>query len=262
MTQPFIRVLGSCDWHATAGNDQSHYTLCDKILIDTGSAAMMNLLNNGIEPTDIPLIFFTHMHSDHFMGLAPILHNWRVVKGDLGGLTIVGPKARVRKAVSLSLGLIFHDSPDMMGQIKTLPNIVELEGYDCTYETEDFLVHATDSQHSVPGLCYTFTDKKTGHKIGFSGDTGYQEKYGAFFRDCDLLVHECSFGGATLEEEKKIKSRHSSAEEAVRVSLESGAKKLLLTHTYEPKREAALATARAGLSIPVEWAMPGKVFEF
>ncbi len=261
MAQPFVRVLGSCDWHPTKGNDHSHYTLSDKILIDAGSAALMNLLNQDVEPTDIPLICFTHMHADHYMGLAPFLLNWRVVKGSLGGLTIVGPKASVRKAVSLALHLVYHDSSDMMEEIKTLPKIVELEG-DCTFETEDFIVHTTDSQHSVPGLCYTFTDKATGHKVGLSGDTGYQEKYGAFFRDCDLLLHECSFGGETPEKERNIKSRHSSAEEAVRVTLESGAKKLLLTHTYEPKREAALATARKGLSVPVEWALPGKVFEF
>ena len=34
MKQSFIRVLGSADWHQTAYNDHSCYTICDKILID------------------------------------------------------------------------------------------------------------------------------------------------------------------------------------------------------------------------------------
>ena len=38
-------------------------------------------------------------------------------------------------------------------------------------------------------------------------------------------------------------------------------KKLLLTHAYEPKRESALAEAKANLDIPVEWAVPYKTFE-
>lgn len=40
------------------------------------------------------------MHCDHYMGLAPLLHYWRVCRDrDLGELTIVGPKATVRKFV-------------------------------------------------------------------------------------------------------------------------------------------------------------------
>ena len=39
-------------------------------------------------------------------------------------------------------------------------------------------------------------------------------------------------------------------------------KRLLLTLAYEPKREAALRTARAGLTIAVDWAIPGSVVPF
>ena len=38
-------------------------------------------------------------------------------------------------------------------------------------------------------------------------------------------------------------------------------KKLLLTHTFEPKRESALEYATANLEIPVEWAVPYHTFE-
>ena len=48
----------------------------------------------------------------------------------------------------------------------------------------------------------------------------------------------------------------------MKVCAEGGVKRLLLTHAYEPKRESALKTARAGLTIAVDWAIPGSVFPF
>ena len=260
MNKPFVRVLGSCDWHPTKNNDHSHYTLSDTLLIDAGAACIMNLLNNDIEPTDLKTIFFTHMHADHMMGLPALLLNWRVVMdGDLSGLTIVGPKKTVRSAFERAFDFLCRDNEKLTKAFVAMPNIVELEG-DGVYETEDYMVNYTDSDHAVPGLCYVFTEKKSGKKIGFSGDTRILDKFGDFFRDVDLLLYECSYGGGPLDE-KNEKSRHSSSVEVANVVIASGAKRLLLTHTYRPKREAALEVANKMLTIPVAWAEPGKIFE-
>ena len=113
----------------------------------------------------------------------------------------------------------------------------------------------------MPGLCYRITDKATGRTVGLTGDTYYQAKYGAFFRGVDLLVHECSYGPGPLDDFATV-CRHSSAREAADVANESGARRLMLTHTYEPKREAALAEARRRTSIPVLWATPFTPVEF
>ena len=78
----------------------------------------------------------------------------------------------------------------------------------------------------------------------------------------DLLLHEASFGGGPVDPVENARCRHSSALEAVKICTEGQVKRLLLTHAYEPKREAALAAARAGLTIPVGWAIPGNVYPF
>lgn len=50
MKQSFIRVLGSADWHQTAYNDHSCYTICDKILIDACPSVITQLLEHDVDP--------------------------------------------------------------------------------------------------------------------------------------------------------------------------------------------------------------------
>ena len=260
MTASFVRPLGSADWLPTKGNDHSCYTLNDKVLVDCNAGVLMHILSLDKDPTEFDHIFFTHMHIDHCMGLASILHHWRVVKGDLGGLTIVGPAATVREQVMLTLKYTFHDNKDMMKDIKRLPNIVEVSG-DGTYENDDFTVAYTDADHAVPGLCYVFTDNNTGKTIGFSGDTMYMPKFTDFFRNIDLLVYECSYGGGPLDD-NVVNCRHSSSREAAQVVNEAGAKALMLTHATEHKREGAIIEAGKRTDVPIYWALPFKKVEY
>ena len=142
-----------------------------------------------------------------------------------------------------------------------MPEIVELAG-DCEIAAPGYRIRVTDSDHAVPGLCYRITDAETGHSVGFTGDTRYRECFPEFFGGVELLLHEASFGGGPLDPVENARCRHSSALEAVKVCAEGGVKRLLLTHAYEPKRESALKTARAGLTIAVDWAITGSVFPF
>lgn len=259
MAQSYVRVLGSADWQPTAGNDHSCYTVCDQILIDACPSVVTNLLGQGVDPINVSTICFTHMHADHYMGLAPLLLYWRVRMASLGGLTIIGPKATVRAGFERALNFVFHDSRDLSAKIRQMPKIIELEGA-ATCEVSGFRFNVMDSDHAVPGLCYRIEDASTGTSVGFTGDTRYLDAFGGFFREVNLLVHEVSFGAGPLDEKVNAACRHSSAREAVRVAAESNARALLLTHTYGSKRADALAYARSALSIPVEWAEPGKVF--
>lgn len=258
MNQPFVRVLGSADWQQTKRNDHSCYTVSDKILVDACSNVVQNLMEQDVDPVSVTTICFTHMHADHYMGLAPLLLYWRVRKASLGELTIVGPKASVRAGFERALSFVFHDSRDIHAEIAEMPTIIEIEGCD-SYDLPDFRIDAIDADHAVPGLCYRFTHKASGRSVGFTGDTRFQDRFASFFKDVDLMVHEVSFGAEGLTEFNEI-CRHCSVYEAVQTAEVSGAHSLLLTHTYEPKRAAALAEARKRLTIPVEWAMPYHCF--
>lgn len=258
MEKNYIHVLGSADWHQTSRNDHSCYTVDDKILIDACPSVVTHLLDRGVDPLKVPVICFTHMHCDHYMGLAPLLHYWRVCcNRKLGGLTIIGPKATVHEFVMRTLFFVFGDDIDKC--VVEMPKIIGLEG-NAQLDHDIYSIQVMDSDHAVPGLCYRITDNQTKHTVGFTGDTAYIRSFGNFFQNIDMLVHEASYGASTVDSENR--SRHSGAFEAICVCKEGHVKSLLLTHTYEPRREAAMKLAREHLDIPVEWAAPYEDFSF
>lgn len=260
MKENYIRVLGSADWHQTAHNDHSCYAVDDKILIDACPGVVTHLLDHGVDPLDVPTVCMTHLHPDHYMGLAPLMHYWRVCRNtDLSGLTIIGPKATIRTYVQRTLDFVFGDR--LPNCVTRMPRVIELEG-EAEISVAPYRIRAVDADHAVPGLCYRITDEETGHDVGFTGDTRYRECLPGFFRDVNLLLHEVSLGAGPVDPVHNEGCRHSSACEAVRVCREGAVKRLLLTHTYEPKREAALAEARRQLSIPVDWATPYNVYPY
>lgn len=260
MQENYIRVLGSADWHQTAHNDHSCYTVDDKILIDACPGVVTHLLDHGVDPLEVPTVCMTHLHPDHYMGLAPLMHYWRVCrKTDLSGLTIIGPKATIREYVRRTLDFVFGEN--VAACVTKTPRVIELEGA-CEIRLAPYCIRVMDSDHAVPGLCYRITDEETGHDVGFTGDTRYQDAYPTFFGGVDLLVHEASFGAGPIVPERNAICRHSSACEAVRVCQEGAVKRLLLTHCYEPKRDEAVAEARSRLTIPVEWATPYGVYAY
>lgn len=256
----FVRVLGSADWHVTEMNDHSCYTVNDAFLVDACPSVVMCLLAQKVDPVLPNTVLFTHMHADHYMGLAPLLLYWRVRKSSLAELTIAGPKETVRAGFERAMHYVFHDSEDISEEISGYPTILELGDGD-SFEANGFRVDALSADHAVPGLCYKLTDSATGRSVGFSGDTKYKDAFRTFFSGADLLLYEVSFGAEPVGANNET-CRHSSAHEAIRVGEEASIRNLLLTHTYEPKRSATLEMAREKLLIPVNWAIPGCTFPF
>ena len=260
MNEPFVRVLGSADWHQTAHNDHSFYTVSDRILIDACPSVVTQLQEAGVDPLDVHLVLVTHMHCDHYMGLAPLMHYWRVCRQtDLSGLTIAGPRETVQDYVDFTLRFVFRDELDAC--VTRMPRILPL-GEGDTLHHAGYAVHVHEADHAVPARSYRLVHEESGRSVGFTGDTRYQQSLPGFFRDVDLLLHEVSLGAGPVDPVHNAGCRHSSAQEAVRVCRESGARRLLLTHCYEGKRQTALDEARRLLDRSVDWAMPGSVFPF
>ena len=260
MNEPFVRVLGTADWHQTAHNDHSCYTVSDRVLIDACPSVVTRLQEAGVEPLDVRLVLMTHMHCDHYMGLAPLMHYWRVCRQtDLSGLTIAGPRETVQDYVDFTRRFVFRDELDAC--VTRMPRILPL-GEGDTLHHAGYAVHVHEADHAVPARSYRLVHEESGRSVGFTGDTRYQQSLPGFFRDVDLLLHEVSLGAGPVDPVHNAGCRHSSAQEAVRVCRESGARRLLLTHCYEGKRQTALDEARRLLDRSVDWAMPGSVFPF
>ncbi len=256
-TQAFVRILGASDATASVDCDHTCFTVGDRILVDVCPTATLALLRAGIDPTRLEAICFTHLHSDHCMGLAPLLEHIWFKKRSLAHLKIYGPQATLRRVYEAMQG--FFAACDSHGErLAPEPELMELEG-NTRFELCGYTVRTMDSMHAVPGLCYTFTDTATGKIIGTTGDTCYLPAFADFFRDADLLLHECSYGAGPLPD-GNARNRHSSAREAVQTAMEAGVGHLLLIHCREGWRADAIAYAAAHLTIPSEWAVPGMLY--
>ncbi len=255
--QAFVRILGASDATASVGCDHTSYTVGDRILVDVCPTATLSLLAAGVDPTSLEAICFTHLHSDHCMGLAPLLEHIWFKKRSLAHLKIYGPAATLRRVYEAVQG--FFAACDSHGaRLSPEPELVEIEG-NRRFELCGFAVATMNSRHAVPGLCYTFTDMETGKIIGTTGDTCYLPEFAAFFGGVDLLLHECSYGAGPLPA-GNANNRHASAREAVEVAKEASAGRLLLIHCRAEWRSDAIAYAAAHSPCPSEWATPGQVY--
>jgi len=259
--KPFVRVLGSSDWEPMPDNECAHYSINDRILVDTGWGTVRNLMNIGLDPMAFNTICLTHLHADHYMGLAQLLMYRRIKRGTLGDLTISGPIETLRAGIDRCIHYILHDSLRLDEEIREMPKIVEM-GNNTSFTADEFCIESIKSDHTVPGLCYRITHLPSSHALGFSGDTMYRDEFGAFFCDCSLLIYEATFGGDANPAERTWHCRHSSAHDAARVAREANVSSLLLTHAQPFRQQEGVSTAQSQLSIPVAWAEPYGVYFF
>jgi len=110
--------------------------------------------------------------------------------------------------------------------------------------------------HTADGRFYRVTDNKTGKKIGFAGDTAYEPSEYIIFKDCDMLVHECSLGANHTGDNLYL---HASAEEAGIAAAEAGVKKLVLAHYPERLREECAAAAASKFNGEVLTSVKGDI---
>ncbi|MBQ6715565.1 MAG: MBL fold metallo-hydrolase [Clostridia bacterium] len=260
MEKTFVRVLGSTNWLQTKMNDHSSYTLSDTILIDVCPGVIHHLLEMDVDPLKLKTVCFTHMHADHYMGLAPLLLYFRAATGRYDALTLIGPKKTVKESVLRALHFNTHDAPGDRADVCGMPTIIELDdGEGCSLHP-DFEIESHPSDHAVPGVVYRFTHRETGRNVCFTGDTRYVPSFADWFKNTDLLVHEASSGAKPVGPNNEI-SRHSSVFDAIRVTRESGAKKLMITHINDSLRKDAIEIANAELGDRAFLAEPYKVFE-
>ena len=123
-----------------------------------------------------------------------------------------------------------------------MPQIIEIEGGG-TFETEDMLFQTVPSNHPVQGMCYRITDKNTGKVICATGDTAVNDALPEFFKNCDALIHEISWGYRENLYGSKLPSGHSTVSEAINLASEIKTKKIFFVHNSRETANQAVAEA-------------------
>ncbi len=229
-----VLCLGSRDMTPVKGNDCSHYLINGHILVDCGTSPIMNLLNLGVDVGKVDTLIFTHMHPDHCVGLPSLLYYFSdICPKDLSKIKIYGPSELIEEDVKRAIDYFMHGKP-----ANGYPVVTKLKGYESftvPEESGDVTVKTVIALHSTPARSLRF--EKNGAALGVSGDTYPIPELPGFFKDCDALIFETSFGrlkaNESAEEVDKLKQKfgHASSTDVAHVANKANVKRVYLTHT-------------------------------
>ena len=213
------------------------------VVIDCGLGVTRGLVDQGMALNDLSLIFITHLHSDHYLELGPLIHTaWTA--GLNTPVHVFGPRgidAYWRNFVAsmkddIELRIDDEGRPDLAGLV-SFTNLAE----GTVIAESGFEVSVFRNAH--PPLIDTFALRFSTrqHKVVFSGDTTFLPAVSEFSRDADLLVHEAMLNEALDALVKRVGNTddrlmkhllrsHTLAQDAGKIAAQAGVKALALNH--------------------------------
>ena len=205
-----LTILGSGSPEAYMRRASSGYLIqtgTDCILFDCGGGVFDNLLRSGRLPSQITHVVFSHLHSDHMMDYARLIHAaW---EDGSGPIQVYGPAPI--KAITEGYfgpeGVLSHDlrARTELPQSQQVwvarggslprpwpaPVIREISCGEPITGT-DWHIETCRAPHAQPFLdCMAISLTAKGKKFVYSGDAGLCADVEALARDADLLLHWC-----------------------------------------------------------------------
>jgi ribonuclease Z len=255
----------------------------ETILFDCGEGTQRQMMRWSVG-FSFREIFFSHYHSDHFIGLIGLVRTMGLMDRS-EPVTLYGPKGGQRVlGGALNVGIERTKFPVEIIEIKP-GDVLRRPDYDIrVFETEhradtvgfalaehDRLgrfdpdraramgipegplwgrLHRGESVQLPDGRAVTPAElvgpARQGRTLVYTGDTRPHPAVVAASRGADLLVHEATFSDSEIERAKE--TGHSTAREAAEIAREAGVGRLILTHIsprYSVDAGELLTEARA-----------------
>jgi len=195
----------------------------------------------ALEPTNIKVVFATHLHSDHTAGYADlILTPW--VQRRTTPLEVYGPEGIAAMTTHLleayRVDIEARISPD--GTVGETKEAYKVNAHEVRpgiiYKDNNVTVTAFQGKHVPPDFGYRFETRD--RTIVISGDTGPTKEIVDACRGCDVLVHEAMSPAwlATIPEAprtifERFSSRyHTTTTQLAQIANEAKPKLLVLYH--------------------------------
>ena len=235
------------------------------LMFDAGESAQISYMKSGLGWNKKMKLFVTHLHGDHCVGILGLLQTMSM-QNRTESLEIFGPKgideflAANIKILNFGLpfsilitivneGIIFENNKFLIHAAKANHSIT---AFSYLFEEKDkpgrFNVEKAKELGIPEGELWNklqngeniinnekiikpeqvLGKKRSGKKIGISGDTMPTKELEEFFRECDYLVFDSTF----LDEEKQKAQDtcHSTAKQAAELAKKANVKNLILTH--------------------------------
>ena len=235
------------------------------LMFDAGEGAQISYLKSGLPWNKKMKIFVTHLHGDHCIGILGLLQSMNL-QNRTEPLEIFGPEGIDEFIAAnikiLNFGLSF---PVLITKINE-GMLVDEKNYSifasdakhgipaCSFSSDEKdkpgeffpekakalgipegkLWHELqignsveiDGKKTVPSQ--VTGEKRSGRKIGISGDTRPTDKLVEFFKNCDYLSFDSTF--ADELKKKAVEANHSTAKEAAELAEKANVSTLILTH--------------------------------
>lgn len=248
MTQDYVALLGTKGGPAIRpGSSMPTSNLfClnrQSIVVDCGLGVTKGLVDQGMQLKDLSLIFISHLHSDHYLELGPLLHTaWTA--GLKTNVDIFGPDGigtywdGFLSSMKADIDLRIEDEgrPD----IRRLVSIHTLDSGEAL-EQNGIKVSAIRTEHPPLVNCFAFSFKTETAHVVFSGDTAPIPVMEEFAKGADILIHEAMLdaalpalvervGNGSEKLMAHLQRSHTSAQDAAKIASKAGVKKLVLNH--------------------------------
>lgn len=218
-----VYVLGSTG--SIQGREASNTSLAvtsagRTLLIDVSGSPIQALKRSSIDPLSVDVLLLTHAHIDHLYALPSLIHQMWLM-GRTADLTIVANKETIEVAQSLCA---LFSLAEKRGIFAVNWQVAE-EGR-AAVTVGKMAITLFSVPHGIPTLGCTLEEGD--EKVVYLADCKSSGSYPPCAWKADLLIHEA--GGVAEEEERLMKSGHSSARQAAEAALLLEAQRLVLVH--------------------------------
>ncbi|TLP48271.1 MBL fold metallo-hydrolase [Cohaesibacter sp. CAU 1516] len=213
-----------------------------RLLVDAGLGVTRGVCDAGVALTELDAILITHLHSDHYLELGPLLHTaWTA--GLKKPLTVWGPDGLAHywekfldsMAFDIELRVRDEGRPDLASLVT-----IERLAQGC-FSFNGLLIETMLNVHPPIEESYALKISGSHHRVVLSGDTAPMEAMVTFAKGADLLVHEAMLtagiealcarvGNGDDRLRIHLERSHSAAGEVAKIAAAAGVKRLALNH--------------------------------
>jgi len=219
-----INFLGKWSSNTVKGQRTASIVIDTQTLIECGPHTLESMLDIGIDPLGLKTVAITHMHLDHFIGIAELLW-YRSIYNSKDSLVILGPRGIKKNLWSLLSAAMTPETFQINIDIKE----------DVDYENIQYF----RANHVIDDNGYRV--ETSSGVIFYSGDTAYSEKVVNGAEKVDYLFHEMTYTDQMGDEAKFWK--HSTISDVLKVYSESNAINLVPVHLTTKTLEASITMA-------------------
>lgn len=183
-----ITFLGTGDAFGSGGRLQTCIAVQASLglLIDCGATALIGMKRYGVDPQSIDIVVLTHLHGDHFAGLAYLIRETQIASARTRPLTIVGPPG-VERVVWAATELLFPGA--IASRAKFELHFVEYAPNEPAAAL-GLRVLAVPAIHTAGTSPHAVRIEIDGLVVSYSGDTEWTDDLLTVSRDADLFVCE------------------------------------------------------------------------